>query len=68
MSTESQWKPIESAPRDGTTILGYWAPAVEMGSSAIDVTCWLGRWTDPDDVEAHYNDPTHWMPLPAPPQ
>jgi hypothetical protein len=74
-----EWKPIESAPKDGTRILVFFGA---MGVHAV-------AWTEPSyadweiwcvDDNKHgpyalrgYNDtgpraPTHWMPLPAPPK
>lgn len=61
------WRPIESGPRDGTTILLY-APGWDSPKTG---------WTFGDDdfwqdcPFHHKGDPsytpTHWMPLPAPP-
>lgn len=69
------WRPIESAPKDGTTVLLYFP---DRGS-----VC--GSW-DKDEYarkpapywsrdterifgvrETRANQPTHWMPLPEPP-
>lgn len=60
----SEWQPIETAPKDGSQFL------------ASDITgyhfnCWWenegyeARWMDEIDSEPN---PTHWMPLPPPPQ
>jgi hypothetical protein len=66
----SEWQPIETAPRDGHDILitnrghgmlvriAFWDEAFGVG----------GRWsTWPGRNPALY-EPTHWMPLPEPPQ
>ncbi len=65
-----EWQPIETAPKDGTHVLlyrsgeyaslheGYWKLSHFGGSHA-----WGGAgWTF-----AGFDQPTHWMPLPAPP-
>jgi hypothetical protein len=67
------WLPIETAPKDGTSILivnnrvrpammavVYW----DEDARHVD---W--RWAvDDADVGYHRDYPTHWMPLPDPPK
>lgn len=73
----SEWKPIETAPKDGTTILA-WGRYSDMPFTV--------RWKEKDWqpvwdgwpviqsagdswTEYHSADPiSHWMPLPAPPE
>lgn len=65
------WRPIETAPKDGTEVLLYGRPPHKD-----DLTCYVGRWGTWDSAGGpsdcwisggpHYR-PTHWMPLPAPP-
>ena len=66
---DAGWQPIEDAPRDGTMILGwcrslgrhivYWGAQPEHNPHAtwISATCRIN----------HIDKPTHWRPLPAPP-
>ncbi len=64
------WLPIESAPKDGGRYLGYYPqnePKVRVG---------IIQWMAPRGHCAHWtwdgswmcDDPTHWQPLPEPPQ
>ena len=71
-SCSTNWQPIETAPKDGQTILlsdgqkvltGAWAD--EPGAWKVcpfnhdcDEPYWGGGWT-------YAGGPTHWMPLPA---
>jgi hypothetical protein len=68
------WLPIESAPRDGTHIIlgfagshseeGYW-----MGDKSRNYWKKTGWYATDDDVLCERpKSPTHWMPLPAPPE
>jgi hypothetical protein len=53
----SAWKPMETAPKDGTIFL-----ATE--GSAMVTTYWhRNQWKAVD-----WANPTHWMPLPPPPE
>ncbi|WP_427916320.1 DUF551 domain-containing protein [Stenotrophomonas maltophilia] len=60
------WKPISSAPRDGTEVL-LW------DGSGQAVCHWDGKhwaliYTGWHAVDSQFDDPTHWMPLPEPPK
>lgn len=71
---ESQWQAIDTAPKDGTTVLlflpnsatndivfGYWAEDCYPGG---------GVWYEQNGSDSAFPidvDATHWMPLPAPP-
>jgi hypothetical protein len=66
----SEWRTIDSAPKDGTPILAT-ADAREYPC----IICWehVGRYTSsPKMWVGHKHGPmedgfTHWMPLPLPP-
>ena len=62
----SDWLPIESAPDNGTDILGY-----DKDTGVFHVTSWDGyRWHDPDFhyySEAESFVPSHWTTIPEPP-
>lgn len=57
------WRPIETAPKDGTEVLTYRKAGLRA------VALWdvdYGHWLVPDG--AYLRDVTHWQPLPPPPQ
>ncbi len=59
------WKPIETAPKDGTSIL----VCCEIGF--MYVAHWNGKlWLSDACADSYFgaDDATHWMPLPAPPE
>jgi hypothetical protein len=73
-----EWMPIETAPKDGTRIIMADASDVEMGVWVNAMTIPSKRreipagWEDDRYVSAQVfepsgKQPTHWMPLPAPP-
>jgi hypothetical protein len=61
------WRPIETAPKDGTDILVYCGPASDP---IWGIACWdEGAWRLWNDAEWRRHDwPTHWMPLPPLPE
>jgi hypothetical protein len=68
------WQPIESAPKDGTRMLltfglddyrpcvGAFRPEI-IHDDGYNETGWVETYD-----EAPLAEPTHWMPLPDPPQ
>ena len=72
----SEWKPIETAPKDGTFLIGGWTSngqnhpmewevdiAWREGDSfGVDVSLESGETMRPTIDQI-----THWMPFPAPP-
>lgn len=61
------WRDIATAPKDGTSILvwadGYDRPEVVRWAVRRGVGGWLGG-----DNSIFDDTPTHWMPLPQPPE
>lgn len=65
-----EWQPIETAPKDGTRILGAWPSFLKKNEWFIQpvfFVCgvWLHGWDEDEDQPLK---PTHWMPIPTPPQ
>ena len=68
------WRPISEAPRDGTKILVAWDHTTQY-SGHIDIMRWSyfgGGFTEKymagPLVRELKNQPTHFMPLPPPPE
>lgn len=58
-----EWRPIETAPKDGTWVLLSTSPSyVPWVGRFID-----SRWKGADGHVVH-PVPAHWMPLPPPPE
>lgn len=60
------WQPIETAPRDGTRVLGY-----ELNDPTDTCPYAVMRFRGEYGwVNAGWTglEPTHWMPLPPPPE
>ena len=61
-----QWQPIASAPKDGTKVLLYWphwSGVAVIGYNADRRWISMVKLSDEQDP-----GPTHWRPLPLPPQ
>jgi hypothetical protein len=81
--TEQHWQPINTAPRDGTPFLTFSMDAAAapresvlgLQATPVLVMSWLRTAAVPYPVDEHgyfHNfhcyEPTHWMPLPSPPE
>ena len=61
----SPWRPIATAPKDGTPILGWWGTECII----VDWCVVVERWGSTHDGEDMFEpEPTHWMPLPEGPK
>lgn len=61
-----QWQPVETAPKDGTLVLlwwPYWRQRAVIGYYATLADRWQSS-----EVLYDAEPPTHWMPLPLPPE
>jgi hypothetical protein len=56
------WQPIETAPRE-ELILAYAGGMMRLGMWENGVLVQVGA-----TIEQGWFEPTHWMPLPAPPE
>lgn len=72
-----EWQPIETAPQDGSNILGahFFETEIEVAQRWIAEIhsyghdCWTLSGFDGNISlgSKQYPSPTHWMPLPNPP-
>lgn len=75
-----EWQPIETAPKDGTKIIGlmkdglvgtitsqrYHTWKKDEDGTPLFVRYWT--WDKQDQLMPVHFDVTHWMPLPEPPK
>lgn len=67
-----EWKTIDSAPRNGESVWAYQGPNYHQCQmkwiSGEGYSLWI--YTDEilSDIDPDPEQPTHWMPLPPPPQ
>ena len=59
-----EWRPIETAPKDGVFVLITDGDVVQIGYYEDHLMAWR---SDADQCRL-WSDPTHWQPLPAPPE
>jgi hypothetical protein len=69
------WQPIETAPKDGTSVLVYGIWEGELNAQDDECDVWKAHffWDQwcvdgGEYYSQHVVDPTHWMPLPEPPK
>lgn len=81
-TAHNPWQPIETAPRDGTLVLvwsdelymkpyiAWWGVDQNAPEDGNEQEEWLTGDGDSWSTGYYYTpcNPTHWMPLPAPPQ
>ena len=58
------WKPIETAPRDGTRILILHEERFVVTAFSSGEVCWRESWSR----ELIHGKQTHWMPIPEFPE
>ncbi len=68
LAAEREWRPIETAPKDGTPIL-CWCPNIVTPGARIlayseHYECWMRAF---NYISSSY-EPTRWQPLPAAPK
>ena len=64
-----QWEPIDTAPRDQMQRVLIFDPRAGHAYDAIRIDAWdlIGYDANNTPVYGWDGQPTHWMPLPAPP-
>ena len=64
-----EWQPIETAPKDGSLImigrLGWAMPARWRFYETLGSGYWV--FSNNQHIKKTDSQPTHWMPLPEPP-
>lgn len=76
----SEWQPIETAPKDGRSILVFgWPSNLEVNGNVLvsykRAAIYSASWDEIDEAFClsggswlgPFVKPTHWMPLPEPP-
>ncbi len=63
---QERWQPIETAPKDGRDVLACWADCPGWNARALRYDATDAAWKNEDDHS--YREPTHWKPLPSPPE
>ncbi len=60
----SPWRPIETAPKDGSEMILSFGEHMTVGKWEQDFG---GNWIESDSRDVIEPKPTHWMPLPEKP-
>lgn len=63
------WQPIKTAPTDGSWVWGFTLGAPVYRAYAVwFFDEWANYWVNVLDDDIPITPPTHWMPLPEPPE
>lgn len=65
-----EWQPIETAPKSAETVLAYFPDNERTKIALVFRPDWENAHASyrcPVDDCYYVKEPTHWMPLPAPP-
>ena len=60
---EREWRPIETAPKDGSYVL-----LSNRASAGMYIGCWVASMSEWIDEIGNWLDPTDWQSLPPPPR
>lgn len=63
---ETDWQPIETAPRDTVLLLFSIATGITIGFFSDDMEVAKFGWVTRDGLDLI--EPTHWRPMPPPPE
>lgn len=66
----TEWQPIETAPKDGTEILGGWSymyPGDKAPTTGVEIIHWNNKAWQDWEGSSHPELYKHWQPLPTPP-
>ena len=61
----NKWQPIKTAPHDRVPVLVYDGGYLDGSDQVVFTATHEGWWKRPG---GYLCEPTHWMPLPEPPQ
>ena len=67
---DTEWQPIETAPRDGTRVLLFGRGPyddIEAFTGEFSFDRWLAAPNEASEYMPESCSPTHWIPLPEPP-
>lgn len=73
LSLENGWRPIKTAPTDGTPVLVWWPQnqSIRFYLESVERPTIArfhdGAWNGTEEPFVTHDGPTHWMPLPARP-
>ena len=69
MSEYGEWQPIETAPKDGAVLIHWSEQAGFNGNTEVAEQYDPGEWASCESCGMTWQEePTHWMPLPEPPE